>query len=327
MCNLGEMTPTLQLRIGDRVVQVIALGDRPVRVGRAASNDLVISDERVSGYHLVAWATADGIFVEDLRSRNGVRVDGEPIVGVQPIRDGQILALGTGVELVVHAPAGAVGSAPTSLYVELVGTPVRTPITCRTFDIGSSEKDDLRIPGAEPQEVTLLVGPDGEVLVGRALIEGPLAIGEVFQVGGQDLRVVRAPSDRQVTRAATGPEPQFRLSVTTKGARAPSVVLEDPARGGRWEVERDNRAVLLFLLARRRLEDLEAGRDPDHVGWIADEEVALGVWGKGRTGTDTNGLNVLVYRIRREVRSEGIDPWFLEKRQGKLRVVAETRID
>ncbi len=321
------MTPCLQLRISGRVVQVIALGDRPVRVGRAASNDLVVSDERVSGFHLVAWATADGIFVEDLRSRNGVRVDGEPVVGVQQIRDGQILALGTGIELVVDAPAGASGSAPTSLHVELVGTPLRTPITRSTFDIGSSVNDDLRIPDAEEQEVTLLVAPDGEVMIGRALIEGPLALGETFKVGSQALRVVRAPSDRQVTRAATGPEPQFRLTVVTKGARAPSVILEDPARGGRWEVERDNRAVLLFLLARRRVEDLEAGRDPDQVGWIGDEEVALGVWGKGRPAADTNGLNVLVYRIRREVRSEGIDPWFLEKRQGRLRVVADTRIE
>lgn len=92
-------------------------------------------------------------------------------------------------------------------------------------------------------------------------------------------------------------------------------------------MERDNRAVLLFLLAKRRHDDQEAGKEADLVGWMSDEEVALGVWGKGRTTQDTNGLNVLVYRIRREVRAEGIDPWFLEKRQSRLRVVADVAID
>jgi len=52
---------------------------RRILVGRAPSADLRLDDPRVSRLHARIEMRDDGIFVEDLGSRNGTAVDGEPI--------------------------------------------------------------------------------------------------------------------------------------------------------------------------------------------------------------------------------------------------------
>ena len=52
---------------------------RRILVGRAPSADLVLDDPRVSRLHARIEMRDDGVFVEDLGSRNGTSVDGEAV--------------------------------------------------------------------------------------------------------------------------------------------------------------------------------------------------------------------------------------------------------
>jgi hypothetical protein len=55
-----------------------------VRLGRGSENDLVVDDGTLSRAHLLLRPGDEAWTLEDLRSSNGTRVDGEP-VGVKPV--------------------------------------------------------------------------------------------------------------------------------------------------------------------------------------------------------------------------------------------------
>ncbi|MFN2460369.1 MAG: FHA domain-containing protein [Candidatus Velthaea sp.] len=59
---------------------------RRVLVGRAPSADLRIDDPRVSRLHARIEMRDDGVYVEDLGSRNGTAVDGEAVPGSRRLR-------------------------------------------------------------------------------------------------------------------------------------------------------------------------------------------------------------------------------------------------
>src|SRR5688500_10256659 len=50
-----------------------------VRIGKAPDNDLVLSDDTVSRYHLTIHRVPDGLLVRDAGSTNGVRIGGAKI--------------------------------------------------------------------------------------------------------------------------------------------------------------------------------------------------------------------------------------------------------
>lgn len=54
---------------------------RRILVGRSASADLRIDDPRVSRLHARIEMREDGVYVEDLGSRNGTTVDGATVAG------------------------------------------------------------------------------------------------------------------------------------------------------------------------------------------------------------------------------------------------------
>lgn len=65
----------------------------PFVIGRASQCDLRLDDLMVSRRHCV-FSFHDGqVWVEDLASRNGTRIDGEPVTASRPVRDGEILQL------------------------------------------------------------------------------------------------------------------------------------------------------------------------------------------------------------------------------------------
>ena len=53
---------------------------RRILVGRAPSADLRLDDPRVSRLHARIELRDDGVYVEDLGSRNGTSIDGRPVV-------------------------------------------------------------------------------------------------------------------------------------------------------------------------------------------------------------------------------------------------------
>jgi len=97
------------LVVSDKPPVVVPLGDRPVRIGRSSSADLVVDDTSISREHAQFRVTATGVDVEDLGSANGTMVRGERIAPRTPTRlgVGESAHLGT-VVVIVQRRSGSV---------------------------------------------------------------------------------------------------------------------------------------------------------------------------------------------------------------------------
>ena len=82
--------------------------DRPTRVGRSSTNELICSDPRVSSFHLAVWQSQGRILVEDLGSKNGTELNGEAVTGTVAVQDGDCLVLGGTVQLRIAGEAAPV---------------------------------------------------------------------------------------------------------------------------------------------------------------------------------------------------------------------------
>lgn len=286
------------------------LTERLLVVGRAAGCDLVLVDEAVSGRHAAFWVDDGGVWVRDLGSRNGVRVDGEAVVGDRRVPPGAEVVVGETV-LVVRAAADAAPG--TMLVVEDVATGIATPFLEARVHLGGGGSALLRVAGAA--EVVLLRVDGDEVLLGRDDDMTPLPLDTPFAVGDRQFVVRRVRAERPPTRELGPPLPTYRLEATLEGGPGPKARVIDVNGAGTLEVAAENRATLFWLLGQRWLQD-PAG---DGRGWVAEPELLTGVWGRA-AGATPNNLRVLVCRIRRDLREAGLDPWMLEHRAGHLRV-------
>lgn len=79
-------------------------------LGRADENDIVLSGDLVSRRHARFKATGDELIVEDLGSRNGTRVNGEPLHGSCVLKAGDTVSVGEN-SLGVRQPAGVESAA------------------------------------------------------------------------------------------------------------------------------------------------------------------------------------------------------------------------
>ena len=69
----------LEILDGDRAGDVLSLTDRPLRIGRKPSNDLVLADEKTSGVHAEVVLEGDRHVLRDLGSTNGTFLDGKRV--------------------------------------------------------------------------------------------------------------------------------------------------------------------------------------------------------------------------------------------------------
>jgi adenylate cyclase len=83
-----------------------ALPEGTTRVGRAEDNDVVLNGDLVSRHHARLHVEDGALRLEDLGSRNGSRINGEPLHGSRPLRSGDIVTLGD-VTLTVRREAPA----------------------------------------------------------------------------------------------------------------------------------------------------------------------------------------------------------------------------
>src|SRR5262245_45404493 len=74
--------------------RVVSLTGGRVRLGRGSDNDVVLSDSSVSRYHAEILRESDGWSVHDLKSTNGVQVNGVPVEKA-PLRPGDLLGVGS----------------------------------------------------------------------------------------------------------------------------------------------------------------------------------------------------------------------------------------
>jgi SARP family transcriptional regulator, regulator of embCAB operon len=68
--------------------------DNSTRIGRRPENDVVLDDEAVSRYHAVVIDTGSSFVISDLRSTNGVEVQGRRIRGSATLSDGDQIRIG-----------------------------------------------------------------------------------------------------------------------------------------------------------------------------------------------------------------------------------------
>jgi len=65
----------LTLMYGEKIVKEVAVGRRPIGIGRAPDNELPVDNPAVSNYHAKIYAEAGKLVVEDLNSLNGTFVN------------------------------------------------------------------------------------------------------------------------------------------------------------------------------------------------------------------------------------------------------------
>ena len=314
------MARLVLLNTDDEEVAALALHSEPVFVGRSPVNDLVLHDPSVSGRHLSVWLAGGRVAVEDLGSRNGTFTeDGRRLVGVDRVLETQRLRLGHESWMVVEVDrTPEVGG---GLLVEAVGGPGALAMRGQRFRIGPEASADLRLDLASGEAVCIVRDELGHLHLEREGRLQGLEVGEVFEVGGQALVVRQASLDAGRTLDTSLPGLNYSLSVRLDAATGATAVLTDVLTSRQHTVSAENRVMLLVVLARQRLEDLRERVAPDDCGWVADDEVATGVW--GRVEGRNKNLNVLMTRVRSELRDAGFDATFLQKRRGYSRLVLD----
>lgn len=90
------MSATFQLviRSGAGAGKVLPLEKSEMHVGRDVTNDLVISDEKVSRRHARLYSEGDQFVVEDLGSTNGTFINGARLSGPHLLRVGEQITFG-----------------------------------------------------------------------------------------------------------------------------------------------------------------------------------------------------------------------------------------
>lgn len=298
----------------------LSLGQAPLYIGRAPDNHLVVPDSTVSSRHAALWVEAGRAWIRDTGSRNGTFVNDERIRGATALADGDKVRLGSNTDLVArgHVEEPEDGPKLASRLVEDVGAGVRYPFQGDRFYIGASDIADLRVDVESEQEGAVSLHPDGEIWKSTYEEEAPVALGDTFEIAGRTFRVIEVPTSFTQTHEAAPARFAYQLRVTLDGVAGAEAVFTDPSSGKQHTVDAENRAILLYMLAKRVV---DAKNDPELRGdtWCADEDVSRGVWGRKGTA-DANSLHVLVHRLRKELKGAGFDPWFIEKRRKAIRI-------
>ncbi|QEK12827.1 FHA domain-containing protein [Crassaminicella thermophila] len=76
-----------------KVKEVYTL-DSTVTIGRKKENDIVIKDPYISNYHLKITLDEENFFIEDLDSINGTYVNGDRIIDVVKLENGDRIKFG-----------------------------------------------------------------------------------------------------------------------------------------------------------------------------------------------------------------------------------------
>ncbi|MCP4425220.1 MAG: FHA domain-containing protein [Chloroflexi bacterium] len=96
---MNEIQARLVVKKGANLGAIFALLQPTVSIGRSADNDIALNDPEISRRHAQFLRQRDGYAVQDMGSANGVFVNSQPVVGLVPIYNGDVIALGATLEL------------------------------------------------------------------------------------------------------------------------------------------------------------------------------------------------------------------------------------
>ena len=93
----------LKVTTADGKQKIVALdGKLPVMIGRSNEADIALPDKKVSRKHAVlSGNSSDSIFIEDMNSRTGTRVNGIPVSSKARLAPGDVIQIGE-TELIVE---------------------------------------------------------------------------------------------------------------------------------------------------------------------------------------------------------------------------------
>lgn len=68
---------------------------RPIIAGRDPVNEIQLLDTKVSRRHFMVVPKGSGFAVRELRSTNGIKVNGEAVTGDRPLGEGDVIRVGS----------------------------------------------------------------------------------------------------------------------------------------------------------------------------------------------------------------------------------------
>jgi len=269
-------------------------------IGRSPSAALRLQDSRVSGEHaVIQWRR--GVWeLRDLSSRNGTFVNGERL----PAGDARTLAVGTRV---------AFGHEENAWVFEDDGPPAAVAQCLDDAKHVAALQGILGLPSAEDPEVTVYANARGEWVMEREGEVRSVRDGAILRIGATTWRIdVPATIDGTAT-VAMGPTldtVRLRFEVSQDEEHVRIVLL---SRGEEFALDAREHAYVLLTLARLRLEDRD--QPSGEQGWV-DRDRLLRM-----LSTDTNALNVAIYRARGQLTAAGLEgaSSIVEVRRGQRR--------
>jgi hypothetical protein len=267
-------------------------------IGRSSAAGLRIDDRRVSGEHAtLAWSD-DGWTLRDLASRNGTFVDGERLESgtSRTLTRGERVSFGGPEGGFVLADAGA----PAAMAVS-------GDLTC------TAEDGQLVLPSPDDPELVVYADGRGGWTGERDGETFPVPDGHRVEVGGHTW-TLRIPASLEGTATVdAGPTIdtlRLELAVSMDEEHVELTVVH---RGRRIPLEPREHGYILLTLARAR--EADAALPLAEQGWL-DRDRLLKM-----LGTDTNALNVGIYRARGQLAAAGIDgaAGIVEVRRGRRR--------
>jgi hypothetical protein len=276
----------MALLVRERDGEQFLLGDLTL-IGRDASCDLRLRDPRVSQLHARLVCQKDGWSLEDLGSRNGLSLNGRPVLPNTPrsLKVNDVLVVGTQDEAWRVMRLGSAGLfARASSGETLTGT------------------DYLCLPAGSAPEATIY-----QQSTGRWVVERPDSIQridnrDVVVVCGQTWRLFIPGTDLQTQEARDralgidGIALSFAVSSDEENVR---VTLQ----GDRHQIDLKVRShhYLLLTLARARVADQQQdGLSPSEHGWLYQDKLCQ------MLALDSSAIYLQIHRARRQLEAAGI---------------------
>lgn len=197
--------------------------------------------------------------------------------------------------------------------------------------IGTAPTNDLVVDGTSRHHALLWseggtvwiknLGDTNELRLDGNTIEVAAAISSEKEVQITDsLALTFRPADVPATPDVF----PYRLTVDMQATTGPEAIIEDLRTGKSCVIRSNNRVSVLYLLAK------EVSTNPDKTlkerGWCQDQAIACGVWGRNWQKQIKSHLHVLVHRIRKEIKTAGLDPWCIEKKRCHTRALIKEAV-
>jgi len=258
-------------------------------VGRAPGNDLRLERRQVSAQHAAIFWTGRNWMVRDLGSRNGTFVDQRRIPpGEQyPLKEGSVLAFGQMLEAWELASAQ---SPPETAAVNATSGEVTLP-------------EDGLLTLSDPEgDALVFLGSEGWVCEREEGVR-PIVDGEELCLGSSRWTVRINARTGPVTGAIAPPselslaglELVFQISRDEE-----HVQVSARANGRTIDLGARSHNYLLVTLARRRIQNAQAGLPDTSCGWIYQEDLAHD------PSMALPQLNIDVFRIRKQFAAVGV---------------------